>query len=57
VALYILGAKPEEIAVEGATVLGKTSSGGATTVVLQVDKPTEVTVKRNGAVLQRASIQ
>ena len=57
VALYVLGAKPEEIAVEGATVLGKTSSGGATTVILQVEKPTEVTVKRNGAVLQRASIQ
>src|SRR4029079_4979501 len=57
VALYVLGAKPDEIAVEGATVLGKKSSGGATTVVLQVDKPTEVTVKRNGAVLQRASIQ
>ncbi len=57
VALYVVGAQPEEIAVEGATVLGKTSSGGGVTVVVQVDKPTEVTVKRNGAVLQRASIQ
>jgi hypothetical protein len=57
VALYVVGAEPDEIAVEGATVLGKTSSGGGVTVVVQVDKPTEVTVKRNGAVLQRASIQ
>jgi len=57
VALYVVGAEPGEIAVEGATVLGKTSSGGATTVVLQIDKPTEVTVKRNGAVLQTASIK
>jgi hypothetical protein len=57
VALYVVGAAPDEIAVEGATVLGKTSSGGGVTVVVQVDKPTEVTVKRNGAVLQRASIQ
>ncbi|HEV2721545.1 MAG TPA: hypothetical protein VG323_16100 [Thermoanaerobaculia bacterium] len=57
VALYIVGAQPEEITVEGATVLGKTSSGGATTVVLQVDKPTEVTIKRNGEVLQTASIR
>jgi hypothetical protein len=57
VALYVVGAQPDEIAVEGATVLGKTSSGGATTIVVQVDKPTDVTVKRNGTVLQRASIQ
>lgn len=57
VALYVVGAQPDEIAVEGATVLGKTSSGGATTLVLQVEKPTEVTIKRNGAVLQTASIR
>jgi hypothetical protein len=57
VALYVVGAKPEEIAVEGATVLNKTGSGGATTLVLQVENPTEVVIKRNGAILQRASIQ
>lgn len=57
VALYIVGASPEEIAVEGATVVGKTTSGAGTAVVVQVDKPTEVTIKRNGAVLQTASIK
>jgi hypothetical protein len=57
VALYIVGASPEEIAVEGAQVVGKTTSGAGTTVVVQVDKPTEVTIKRNGTVLQTASIR
>ena len=57
VALYVVGAKPEEIAVEGAKVLGKMSSGGDTTVVLQVEKPTEVTVKKNGTVMRTASIK
>ena len=57
VALYVVGAQADEIAVEGATVVGKMSSPGGVTVVVQVDKATEVTVKRNGAVLQRASIQ
>jgi hypothetical protein len=57
VALYVVGAEPDEIAVEGATVLGKTSSGGATTIVVQVDKPTDVTVKRKGVLLQTASIR
>jgi hypothetical protein len=57
VALYVVGAQPDEIAVEGAKVLGKMSSGGGTTVVLEVDKPTDVTVRRNGTVLQTASIR
>lgn len=57
VALYIVGASPEEIAVEGAQVVGKMMSGAGTTVIVQVDKPTEVTIKRNGAVLQTASIR
>ena len=41
VALYIVGASPEEIAVEGAQVVGKMSSGSGVTVVVQIDKPTE----------------
>jgi hypothetical protein len=57
VALYIVGVSPEEIAVEGAQVVHKTSSGAGTTVVLQIDKPTEVTIKRNGVVMQTAAIK
>jgi len=58
VALYVVNAKPEETVVEtDATVLGKMGSGDDTTIILQIDKPTDVTVKRNGEVLRTASIK